>query len=39
MYESSNEFIEWAEKFDEVEVDMNSKKLHDTWISGLECQY
>ncbi|MHC1757197.1 MAG: AAA family ATPase [Methanosarcina sp.] len=36
-YESSNEFIEWAAKYDEAGVEMRSKKLHEIWLSRLEC--
>lgn len=35
-YESSNEFIEWAAKYDEAGVEMRSKKLHEIWLSRLE---
>jgi len=36
-YESFNEFIEWAEKYDEAGVEIRSRKLHDLWLSKLEC--
>lgn len=36
-YESYNEFIRWASKYDEAGVEMRSKKLHQAWISKLEC--
>lgn len=37
MHESSSEFIRWAAKYDEAGVEMRSKKLHERWLSRLEC--
>jgi len=36
-HELSNEFIKWAEKYDEAGVEIRSKKLHEIWLSKLEC--
>jgi len=30
-------FITWAEKYDEGDIEIRSKRLHEVWLSRLEC--
>ncbi|HYF81876.1 MAG TPA: AAA family ATPase [Clostridia bacterium] len=36
-YESYQNFIEWASKYDEAGLDMRSRALHEYWMSTLTC--
>lgn len=36
-YESFKEFIAWASKYDEAGIELRSRKLHESWLSKLDC--
>jgi adenylate kinase family enzyme len=36
-YNQFLEFIEWASKYDEGDVNIRSKALHEEWLSSLKC--
>ena len=38
MYESHLEFIEWASMYDNGDINMRSKALHNNWLSELKCK-
>jgi len=38
MYKNHIEFIEWANAYDEGDINMRSKAKHDEWQKLLECQ-
>ena len=37
MYETSQEFLEWAASYDDGGLDMRSKQRHEEWLSTLPC--
>lgn len=36
-YQLFNEFMDWASKYDDAGIKMRSRKLHDLWLSKLDC--
>lgn len=36
-YNKFLEFIEWASKYDEGDIDIRSKALHEDWLNSLNC--
>ena len=38
MYETHRQFIEWAENYDDGDVNMRSKAKHDEWEKLLQCK-
>ena len=36
-YNQFLEFIEWASKYDDGDIDIRSKALHEEWLSSLKC--
>jgi adenylate kinase family enzyme len=37
MYEQSQAFLEWAASYDDGDVNMRSRRLHDQWLGKLPC--
>jgi len=37
LYETHLEFVDWASRYDEGDINMRSRALHDTWLSKLRC--
>lgn len=37
MYEKSQAFPDWAESYDDGDLDMRSRRLHKAWFSTLPC--
>lgn len=37
MYEQSQAFLDWAASYDDGDVDMRSRRLHEQWLSALPC--
>lgn len=38
MYESHQEFLDWAASYDNGDINMRSKSKHDEWQKQLQCQ-
>lgn len=38
MYAHNNEFMDWALQYDEGDVTIRSKRLHEEWLSELPCK-
>lgn len=38
MYESSKAFIKWASEYDDGDINMRSKKLHNKWLKEMSCK-
>lgn len=38
LYDSHQEFMEWASQYDVGGMDIRSKKLHYTWLNNIPCQ-
>lgn len=38
MYDAHREFMEWASKYDDGDLDIRSKKLHYQWLEKLNCK-
>ncbi len=38
MYQNHLEFIEWAAKYDNGDINMRSKAQHDEWQNLLKCK-
>lgn len=38
LYKNHLEFMEWASKYDEGDLDIRSKKLHYKWLDNLDCK-
>lgn len=36
-YNQFIEFIQWASKYDDGDIDIRSKALHEEWLSSLKC--
>ena len=37
MYEQSQAFLQWAASYDDGDVNMRSRRLHDQWLGTLPC--
>ena len=37
MYEQSQEFLNWAASYDDGDVNIRSRRLHEQWLSKLPC--
>lgn len=37
-YESHQNFMEWASKYDDAGAEMRSKVLHEGWLATLPCE-
>jgi adenylate kinase family enzyme len=37
MYEQSQAFLGWAASYDDGDINMRSRRLHDQWLSDLPC--
>jgi hypothetical protein len=37
MYEQSQAFLGWAASYDDGDINMRSRRLHDRWLSDLPC--
>jgi adenylate kinase family enzyme len=38
MYETHQEFIEWAKRYDTADISIRSKALHNYWKEDIHCQ-
>ncbi|MDR7857860.1 AAA family ATPase [Tissierella sp.] len=38
VYKQYKEFIEWASQYDDGDLNMRSKKLHEKWLNDLPCK-
>ncbi|EUJ25942.1 hypothetical protein PCORN_15856 [Listeria cornellensis FSL F6-0969] len=36
-YQEHLEFVAWASRYEDGDVDVRSKKLHETWFQSLKC--
>jgi hypothetical protein len=37
MYESSQAFLAWAASYDDGDLDIRSRRLHEQWLGTLPC--
>lgn len=37
MFEESNNFLEWASKYDNGGLEVRSRTLHEKWMKDLSC--
>jgi hypothetical protein len=37
MYEQSQAFLAWAASYDDGDLDIRSRRLHEQWLSTLSC--
>lgn len=38
LYEKHKEFIEWASQYDDGDLNIRSRKLHEKWLNELPCK-